>query len=190
MKKRLILATCLAVALPVQALLRGRGYRSVQDFLNAENLLIVRADRRHAVKVLYNRDQVRTYAVVCLKVLNGRLAKRGDVLAVDCEHPLVDGRRYLLAGEKATLGGRPWPLFMNHNSAVKLADGLRMSSLEGKDKRSQVSTIVRARIREIDALRKKLERERQGLETLVPPASTAPVRPGPPDRPDRRARAR
>ena len=177
LKKLMILVGCLACATPLYALLGGRGYPAIGDLVKAHNLLIVRADAKAAVKVLYDRDQVRTYAVVCLKVLNGEIAKAGRVLAVDSESPLVDGRRYLLAGDKATLNGKPWPLFTDRNSAISLPAGLKLSSLAGKDKTSQVRTIIDGRIREVDGLIRRLQEERKQLAGLLSPKTPKPQRP-------------
>ena len=56
---------------------------------------------------------------------------------------------------------------MGRNSAIELADGLKLSSLKGKDRRSQVTAIVRARIRQIELVARKLEEERKTLKLLV-----------------------
>ena len=98
MRKPTIVLAFAVLAVPAYALLQGRGYPSIKELMEADNLLIVRADATRSVKVLYGRDQVKTYAVVCLKVLNGQIAREGGTLAVDSECPLVHGRRYLLAG--------------------------------------------------------------------------------------------
>ena len=181
MKKLTILPACLAFAAPAYALLAGRGYRSVADLLEAHNLLIVEVDTTQHVEVLYNRDQVRTYPVVCRMLLNGKIAGAGDVLAVDSEYPLVDGQRYLLAGGRATRNGKPWPLFKDKNSAVRLPEALKISSLEGQDKGSQVRMIIAARIRELDVMTKGLEEGQRRLRGLLgsnPAKPRQPARPG------------
>jgi hypothetical protein len=182
MRKMMVLLGCLALAMPAHALLRGRGYLSIEDLLATENLLIAKADAQHAVQVLYNRDQVRTYSVVCLKVLNGSIAREGQVLAVDSEYPLADGQRYLLAGGKATLGDKPWPLFTDKNSAIRLPDGLKLASLEGKDKRTQILMIIEARLGELEALAKSIEQEQKSLRGLIGSKAPEPSQPAQPEK--------
>jgi hypothetical protein len=182
MKKLAILLACLAFASPCYALLAGRGYRSVGDLLKAHNLLIVEVDTSQPVELLYNCDQVRTYPVVCRMVLNGKIAEADDVLAVDSEYPLLDGQRYLLAGGRATRNGKPWPVFMDKNSAVRLPEALKISSLEGRDKRSQVRMIVDGRIRELDVMTKGLEEERGRLRGLLGATTAKPRQPARPDK--------
>lgn len=172
------LIACTSASRPASALLLG-GYRSLGEIASAHNLLVVKVPPgskpifRTGDTTCTTHREVEVIAVLRGPRMDelrevwsmGRDLGRGDGEAqrviVSTLGSLEPGKRYLLAGERASIGGKRWLLFHFIGGVAEIPNDFRLTTLKDKSIKQQVAAILVARqaaaAREMEALRVEKE---------------------------------